>query len=432
MLNVRLANPLILAALLAALPGTSFADDVKLEYHGAGWAQFGMVAHSSDTSKLDYNDNPMQSAGAVINSSAKVDDHWDGGLGLGVVQVHLIRGAEDNGNWYPFMVPFVSEARITYSTSLFTQQDKFKVSLGYIPYGYNPDVKDLGQYLLRGYVYPGTLVSGFGNISGAIVGYGIGGLHNDLILNVETEDKPLYDFSIADVANYQFKFGLEVGAGVNFYRVIAQNSDLTSPSKDCVPGKLGPAVASNPAENVCYIVDTVGTVLDTITGGYAGTKLMARFHFDPKTAFGFSGSLGKEDLVLYGEAAILGVKDYPIFYDDIARRIPAMVGFNFPAFGFLDNLSLEVEYYASKNSSDNLNPEQGSWLPSLNSIKYVKRDDWKWSVYAAKVLSGHMKLSAQAANDHLRLGGTHDLPYGVEAMNTPKDWYWTCKLAYFF
>ena len=34
---------------------------------------------------------------------------------------------------------------------------------------------------------------------------------------------------------------------------------------------------------------------------------------------------------------------------------------------------------------------------------------------------------------HLRLGGTHDIPWiGREALRTPKDWYWTCKLAYFF
>jgi hypothetical protein len=43
-----------------------------------------------------------------------------------------------------------------------------------------------------------------------------------------------------------------------------------------------------------------------------------------------------------------------------------------------------------------------------------------------------MALSAQVANDHMRLGGNHDDDTGVEAMRTPEDWYWTTKLAYFF
>ncbi len=43
-----------------------------------------------------------------------------------------------------------------------------------------------------------------------------------------------------------------------------------------------------------------------------------------------------------------------------------------------------------------------------------------------------MALSVQVANDHLRLGGNHDEDAGAEAMRTPKDWYWTTKLAYFF
>jgi hypothetical protein len=243
---------------------------------------------------------------------------------------------------------------------------------------------------------------------------------------VKSEElRPAYDLSLIDIVSYQVTPGLTLGAGVNFYRLIPRNADQTTPDSVCHGGY-----------GQCSIRDT--TTGELITGSLAGTKLMARFSADPKVLFGFTNlgslTLGKGDLVFYSEAAIIGVKDYPVVYDDILQRIPVMVGFNFPVFNYLDFLSLEVEYYASKNSSDNFHANfGGAWVPRQDDDDVYGRDDWKWSVNAAKTLFGHMQLSAQVANDHLRLGGWHDAPNtGKEAMRTPQDWYWTCKLAYFF
>ena len=67
------------------------------------------------------------------------------------------------------------------------------------------------------------------------------------------------------------------------------------------------------------------------TGHYtfAGTKLMARASFDFKPFFkSFSDRfLGPNDLKIYSEAAILGVKDYPGYYSKLRDRIPRMIGF---------------------------------------------------------------------------------------------------------
>jgi hypothetical protein len=109
-----------------------------------------------------------------------------------------------------------------------------------------------------------------------------------------------------------------------------------------------------------------------------------------------------------------------------------MVGFNFPTWKVLDNLSLEVEYYGSKNNADNLAAQYGSWVPIVDPNSNTKRDDWKWSVNVDKVISGHIKGSLQVANDHMRLGGYHNYATGVETTTTPKDWYWTGKVVYFF
>ena len=311
------------------------------------------------------------------------------------------------------------------------------LALGNFGYGYNPDVKNLGQYLLRGYVYPGDILPGFGNVVGGVASYQAGAFKNDFIVKSENEHRPVYDVSVADVVTWTVTDGFELGAGVNFYRVWRSNDAFANKNNDC-------PIADG---EQCYILDSVGfdagtntTIYDTISGSLSGTKLMARFSLDPKKLLGLNGiggrSFGKSDLVLYGEAAVLGLTDYPKYYDDILRRIPVMVGINFPMLGYLDHLSLEVEYYASKNFSDiNYTGQSGAWLPLTDfpaDIADKKRDDWKWSVNASKVIFGNLQLSGQVASDHLRPGGSNHNPNGFEAMSTPKDWYWTAKLAYFF
>ena len=421
------------------------ADNAKVEFHGAAWTQMGRVENSFvvPNANNDYEKNWLGNSGGLVAASTKIDDNWDGSFGLGTVMVHLARGTEGLSKiWYPFWIPFVSEAQLNYRTTGYADKGGLQITLGYFPYNYNPDVHNLGMYLLRGYVYPGTLISGndfqgapvsaFNKVFGAMGRYKIGGLSNDLILNSETDDKPMFDFSVADVLTWRAHASFELGLGVNFYRLLPQNSKATSPGKDCRSGDLG-TYATQGQENPCFIIrhDTAGVAVDTVTGSLAGTKLMGRFRLDPKAWFGSPAYFGANDLVLYGEAAVIGVKDYPVFYDDIMRRIPVMVGFNFPGFN-LFNLAVEVEYYATKNSGDNLGPNHGSWLPAINSQVSNQRDDWKWSVNASRVFFGHMVLLGQVANDHLRMGGFHNEATGVEAMRTPEDWYWAGKLAYFF
>ena len=96
------------------------------------------------------------------------------------------------------------------------------------------------------------------------------------------------------------------------------------------------------------------------TGYYtlAGTKLMARASFDFKPLFkSFADQfLGPNDLRIYSEAAILGLKNYPVYYDDLSKRIPIMVGFNVPTFKVFDVLALEVENYNWNYSNGYQNP----------------------------------------------------------------------------
>jgi hypothetical protein len=451
----------IIAALSVFATSSVAAEGPVVQYRGAGWIQFGRVEHSSDTLSgplgTNFNKNWIQNTGGQITASGKISENWEGGLGLGAIQVSNSRGSLMVGahTWSNGWNPFVTEARVTYSKSLSENSGspsasgrKVQITLGSFPYVYNPDVKNFGMYLTRGQVYPGTLFSGFetkhvqptaATQVGAMVRFQSGGFRNDVLLNSETETKPYFDFSLADIASYQVNPWLEVGGGVNFYRFLPQNSEVTSPGKGCADEWS----ASNLSDgtDLCYIVVNPGSANpDTLTGSMSGTKLMARFRFDPKAAFGLTGlgslAFGKQDLVLYGEAAVIGLKEYPVYYDNIWERMPVVVGLNLPAFGLLDKLCLEVEYYGSKNFPDYEKAEtNASWVPRVPGTNPDNgRNDWKWSLYWSRVLMGHLRIAGQVANDHLLLPAPPAAsdPDWAEALTTPKDWYWMSKLAYFF
>jgi hypothetical protein len=93
---------------------------------------------------------------------------------------------------------------------------------------------------------------------------------------------------------------------------------------------------------------------------------------------------------------------------------------------------VEVQYYASEFTGDNLGAQNGVWLPVLDPGRSGKRDDWKYSLNASKLVRGHIVLAGQVANDDLRLGGYQYEAAGKEAMRVPADWYWAAKVGYFF
>ena len=456
------ATKLTLCLALVCACATTAQDNSSVPYKGAGWIQFGRIEHSSDTLsgplETNFNKNWIQNTGGQISVSGKISDNWEGGLGLGAIQVSNSRGSIAGAHtWNNSWNPFVTEARVTYTkilgsnTAPANSAPKLQVTLGSFPYVYNADVKNFGMYLTRGQVYPGTIFSGFetkhvqptaATQVGGMVRYQSGGFRNDVLLNSETETKPYFDISIADIASYQVAPWFEIGGGFNLYRVLAQNSDVTSPGKNCEQDYS----ASNLSDgtDLCYIIDTAGVgaggQADTITGSMAGTKLMARFRLDPKLLFGWAGigglAFGKQDFVVYGEVALLGLENYPKYYEDRLQRMPVMMGLNLPAFGWLDKFCLEVEYYGSKNFPDYAKAEtNASWVPRTPGTNPDNsRNDWKWSLYGSRVLMGHLRIAGQVANDHLFVPSPPAAsdPDWAEALTTPKDWYWMLKLAYFF
>ncbi len=442
-------STIIVASLAASLGAPLVAEPVSFRLHGQAWTELGRVMESSrmrfgDTpDSVDVSGSPLQSTGGQLVVDAALSEKLSASIGIGVRQISnsvgtFITQGEENYSPYAWSFTtyrgYVAQANLTY-----TEGGEFpwlQVTAGTFSHVYNRDAHNLGAYLLRGPVYPGLLVSGFQQFEldpakatkvGLRVHHAAGAFSHDLLFLNEHELPPTFDWSLAYIAKVRPHPALEVGAGANFHRLIPYARRLNEVEYS---GSLEPSG-------------------DTVTYTHQGIKLMGMFSLDLKTLLALDG-MGDRDLRLYGEAALLGVKNHGAIYDDPMERLPVMVGFNFPTFGFLDRLSVEGEWYGSPYRNDlyNIGNPEGMvapwrWNPLRPSPSPVpvegvaKDDDWRWSVLLEKSLTPNVRLTAQAASDHYR-----PLPYSTEliiqpggtgaAFASPSEWYFMARLGFFF
>ncbi len=344
--------------------------------------------------------------------------------------------------------------------------DNFKgeLNVGYFPYKYDPEVRDLGEYMYRSGTYPGWLITQFDWTTARLAGIRFGCdlfkiWHNDLMATSETQFFPYYDVSLSWISNIK-PLGkvLDIGAGVDLARVFPANDAYTTP-KTVV--NLKQIKNTRPV----VVADTVngvpGTRIDTTADSsfytYSGTKLMGRLAFDFKGLLPKSVSriFGENDGKLYSEIAVLGLENQGVndpahgiiaYYDQLWQRIPIMFGFNVPTFKILDVLSLEAEYYRCPYPDDYGNqlrwssPTEGCPVPSSGIGDYLtsqtnvySRNFWKWSVYASKTFNKHFMLIVQAARDHSRTSSSYTLyADGEECFVKNSQWYWAVKAVSVF
>ena len=154
-----------------------------------------------------------------------------------------------------------------------------------------------------------------------------------------------------------------------------------------------------------------------------------------------SSLISEHDLRFYFETVLMGTKNYPTFYEKPLERTVTLLGFNFPTFGLLNLLSLEMEYAPTpwKMSTDRAHGGalavpigEGSGLQAgnfPNEFRY-SRDDWKWTLLARKNLYPGLALLFQAANDHMRLLDNYSSQSQYDIFSTPQHWYWAFSLKY--
>jgi hypothetical protein len=336
-----------------------------------------------------------------------------------------------------------------------------KLQLGYFPYKYNADSKNLGEYLLRSGTYPGYIVTGGWNMvsSSAFMNQGArlnlplwgGKFQSDFILSMETNLPPLFSVTPAYVATVTPVKGVTVGAGIACNHCLSPRPSEESPKFESNEVIKSVTVVHDTA-NSQYIYTYDRDSTDWYT--FQGVKVSANASFDPK-AFVPMPFLGEEDLKLYGEIAVLGWKNYDYLYEKRSERMPIMVGFNIPTFKLLDVLSFELEYYNSpfvNNYRNVIYDAIPTWyrmeeltatgVPNEYSLSeadyeynknWTAKDNWKWSVYGKKEVIKGVRVFAQAASDHLR-PYTFDLgafPAYVPVTNkNGKEWYYVVRLEF--
>ncbi len=451
--------------------------NVDVQFKGAGWIKSGMIMQSTDTltgtKSNNYNKNWLQDAGALLTGIVNLNEYTEASFGLGAVQKHQAQGSITTAKDLKINLNiFTTQSRLTY----FPQGKKdfnYKLTFGLFPYKYDNDIKNLGLYLIRGAVYPGLLVSGFeskemlnnANMLGTHFQAKYGSFTNDFILTSEMDLKPYFDFSAIYVATYKPQKWLELGAGINFYHFLAVRPEITSPSTKNGFDKNQKNQANqipHPFDYNYTLIDTVRiknanpNLPDSIGFNYVfpsnqGTKLMARASIDLKELFGLSEGFTKNDLRVYSEVGLLGIKNYGNAYGKTLERMPIMFGLNVPTGKIFDVFAVELEYYGSKLVPDYRKLQDlGSPVPQTPWVnrdvpdgisRYetkpydVNADNIKYSIYFARVFAGHVKIAGQVADDHTRTGGTSGGANFVsyeEALTTLNDWYWTLKLSYFF
>jgi hypothetical protein len=330
----------------------------------------------------------------------------------------------------------------------------FLAQIGYFKFKYNPDVRNLGEYMFRTGTYPAYFNMSFDFPQARLLGLHIQdnffqSLKLDFLL-VSSTLTPTMNWSVAALADYDVAklHFLNIGAGVDFANCFDVYNNTSFPLYFGVNGAGDPTTPRN--NNAYYIANG-----DTNYYTFAGTKLMARFSLDPKVFLPWK-VFGENDLKLYAEADLIGVKDYPDSgfanstastatliapsYNTWWQRMPISFGFNFPTFKTLDVLNAEVEWFGARyynDASDVINygsaPLPWDWQGKTSYVNYTKAEI-KWSVYAKKTLfGGHWAITGQIGRDHLLLPcAAYDSESWAELLVTAQDWWWVLKTSWMF
>lgn len=332
----------------------------------------------------------------------------------------------------------------------------------------------------------------------------LGGFDASIFLTTETHLAPFYDWSLAGLVQYKTPQGLlELGAGVKFNRLIPVDKERTVREEvensyffkngkayagdvqhyamphafyefkiakaagtadtvniprytrkmdslqgimDSMAVWLGPTRKATSEDEKANVYTQEGK--DSLNPGYyspAGTVFMGRISLDLKPLFN-SPVFKKDDMRIYTEAALLGWKNYPVYYENRMDRLPIMVGVNLPTFGLLDLFAVQVERFQSpyENSTLSLGDENHAtpYLPPGDNLYFsdseyndiTTRDDLAWSILLRRNIASTLTISAQFAKDHIRTVGT-DWSYQAKLepntdLHSLDDWYWMVQVAW--
>lgn len=459
---MRKATTAIPTLLTAFFAGTAAAADFSPPRFFAGW-EAGQIEEAYDAQNKRIDKEIINRASVWTLQEARLTENARVYFGIGGAYFFVFP-RNLGGN------PYAHTKRSAFGlTDAHGEFDVWKGSepgeglhlkAGIFNYKYNEDAKNLGEYLYRTWTYPLIVYTGGLSVvnsagtqlSGLAASLKQGSLSNDLMLSIQTDHVPVGALNLTDVVSYRVGI-LTVGGGVmleNFYHpdkntlspkaegnqfFTVQGGDKLAPKtrlsyarlkeyKDSLLLSATPAVGPN---------DTVA--LDTGYYTFTGQKAMVRASLDLTGLLGGAPHADRS-FGLYFEAALLGFKDYPTYYEKIADRMVYMAGVNIPTFGLLDMLSAEIEYcsFPFRQSTNDPNVAASAvpniLEPFLPAYPPVREDDWKWSLFAQRRFGENFSLYAQVANDHLRNAFIFGAPASEGFLTQKNHWYWVCKFGY--
>ena len=111
------------------------------------------------------------------------------------------------------------------------------IGIGLFPVKYNPDSRNLGEYLFRTGTYPAYILTTFDLPLERVTGIdlhssAIKGLRLDMFLTTMRNIRPFYDFTITGLVNYSAGSIIDVGAGVSLANFLSVEDRETTPKVD--------------------------------------------------------------------------------------------------------------------------------------------------------------------------------------------------------
>ncbi len=400
----------------------AFGDDkkshkVERNVSVLGFVDAGQVMKGSVISDDEGSDPPLKLNQAFLNRdgialtySATMDDRLHVNIGVGGLFWKPIPETSNPATTRIAFGPGISEA-----SAKFDFTSNLNIKVGYFGYDYNPDAKNLGEYLLRSEAYPSIVHTGgsggwvwmndfkYKSMGAKLTWELLGGaLRQDFLLFSEFSEVPIFDFSPSYVATLKTGKVFEFGAGFSLHRYLPIKPSVTTPNRPtntyveidkfpAIPAindtvtigghhQLGFAGGSlkdmegnianyTEADGRTPLVsigkDSLGRTIfvtatkDTLRAKtstvltFKGIKVMGR------ASMNIANLLGMEEeksgsFKLFAEAAVLGLQNQPYYYENINQRIPVMLGVDIPTFGILTSASFQVEHFGNpypENSS---------------------------------------------------------------------------------
>ncbi len=432
------------ATCVCSLPLLSIAE-VKVErspleigtYIDIGQVVNGGIA--DPTNAISPDGAVLQRTAVYVNQETKVADRLSILVGVGGLFYYAFPENANNATSRTLRFgPGVGQAAGIYRFGD-VENPSWTVQFGYFPYKYNPDAKNLGEYLLRDGTYPGyevTGTAGWSLMNSALYMASGVKLHGNFLDNklaadlnffIERDIEPNHDISPSLLLSYSPTEMLSLGAGAEYAHLISFTPSVLKGRQYLIQGDTVLDAPTAPIDSGKHFT-------------FQGVKLMARASLN----FGAllkNPWIGDNGLKFYGEAAVLGVQNFPVYYAKIMERMPIMVGLNLPSFNFFDILSVEFEYrkWGFLNSTGQLvdnNLPYWDITPAEISArtaeqnKAIKDQDKKWTIYAKKQIAQGISIYGQAASDWARGIDQNNVLTKLAITQKPSQWYYLFRVEF--